>query len=323
MALPRSTFVMGAVVLALFGLAIRETATTKEPEPEPELDTEEAYMRHMQEVAAAHAEATAAERQHFDEVLAIARTLTGAEAASLGSAFAGLALGRDREALPEATQDALRELRARTASEIDYGPSDRGPIARISLDLFTGEAESRDRLCARLDAQLHDAWGGGQRSDTDGPTIWLNPTTHQRASFDVADDGCGLVFETYVAPGDWLGALSLDLVGKPAATAMKVTGAVPSEDGLAWELPGVGAGTTPTRLTATLDARQRITSITARTTATEETGAELAAQLIAKLGAPKRSPAADAPEAQSLTWPRRGLVLELGGGDVTLTAGKP
>ena len=29
MALPRSTFVMGAVVRGLFGLAIRETSTTK------------------------------------------------------------------------------------------------------------------------------------------------------------------------------------------------------------------------------------------------------------------------------------------------------
>ncbi len=290
---------MGASVLALFGVAAYKTATApNEPARDVTVVDQDAYAaRIVREDEAARAEAA---RQHHEEVVAATLTMYGAEAATMGRLFDGVSIGRDRDALSPEARSALSVFSATTDAKVDLGPGSTGAIGTITI--------SKIPTCATLDTLLRDAWGRGESLESENAVIWLNHITHQRAVFIDSQTDCSLAFSAYVVPEDWLATLSLDLVGASAKL-------LPSAD---WDVAGVGAGTQMTHVEVTTNGRT-VTEVTTSTTVTERTRNTLVGILTAKHGAPKETVGDD--EVRRFTWRAPKLVLQIDGDTITLTAG--
>jgi hypothetical protein len=320
MALPRSTFVMGAVVLALFGLAIRETVTTPPAEP-PAETRDDTYAAGMAQAEADARDAkAAAEREQFENQRAATRTLYGAEVATLGTLFDGVSLGRDRGATSAVVDANLRAFETRTGSTIRFGPFQGVAIDSITVQLFSSlDSTDRDRLCPLLDRQLHVAWGS---STEEGHAIYTNHVTHQRTVFSTSDEGCTLVFDRYLEPEVWLAALT-PLVGQSVETVRTTTGGYLDEQSLIWEIAGLGTGIDGTSVRASIK-RRRLSSVEASAVATKQTQTQLIDALVTMYGAPKRT-GTERPSV-ILTWNRPNMHIELETDDadtVKLTARAP
>lgn len=311
MPLPRSTFVMGGVVLAIFGVAAYQT-TSRPPQGPPEPDRDSYAVRMAEEEAEARRAELAREREDFEAAVAALASLHGAEAASLGFAFDGIVLGRDPDAIAGAVQDRVHRLEQVTGSAIAIAQN------RITLNLFREKSfQDRDRLCTKVEERLHDAWGTGQAVE-EPFTSWQNPVTRQRAALADDSSGCVLVFDRYVTVEEWVAAFPIQLVGKPAAAAEKVAGAEATEEWLSWPSLGIGASASTTLLEAKL-VRGRVQWVNAMTIANERTRTELAELLVTKYGTPKRKQTDG--DGTVLSWPRARIELQIDDESVTLTAG--
>jgi hypothetical protein len=310
---------MGAVVLALFGLAIRETVTTSaERRDEPDPDSYAVGMAQSEEeVRAAKLEA---ERQRFENQLAATRTLFGAEVATLGLLFDGVSLGRNRSTISAAVDASMKAFETRTGSTVQFGPFQGDAIGSVTIQLFGSlDSTERDRSCLWLDRQLQAVWGSGEPG-VDGTEIWTNHATHHRSSFSTGYQGCTLVFERFLEPEGWLARFS-PLIGQSVETAVASTGGFVDERSIAWEIDGLGTGTANTRVRATIDNR-RVSRIYASTYATPRTQTQLIEALITIYGQPKRG-GTNRPSTV-LTWTRGNTQLEIDDDNVLqLTIGMP
>lgn len=336
MKVPRSTYVMGAIVVGLFGLAIATSAGGKDRphgddtnDPES-LDDDERSARETAQYEREEAMRKTAEleaERKIEKLVAAVAVAYGAEAASMGNLFAGVTLGTQRSALSQAMQDRFEAFRSTTESKLTFGERSSRAIDRIEVaPLANGDREIREPVCEKLRTLLQDTWGHGTSGSVTGPTIWLNPTTHVRSTFVDEEGSCTLTFSSYAAPDQWIARATTSIVpfaavGQPAA---KLSAAVHTEiqdETITWTGPGVGAGTQGTQLMASV-IKGKVSMLTATTTAVDATRSELIAHLTRTFGKPNR--ALDDSGGDVLTWPSKPpIVLIVGSGDtVTLTVGK-
>ncbi|MBL0218153.1 MAG: hypothetical protein IPQ07_30260 [Myxococcales bacterium] len=263
----------------------------------------------------------------MSELLIASRQLYGAEAASLGSLFTGLTFGTDQAKLAPEVSGRLAEFRRATHSELSFGDATEGPIDRIVVHPNAdGESSTREPLCGGIYGLLKDSWGIGVREQNLRNTIWLNPSTHVRATFVNEDDQCLLVFAPYATPAQWIdrGASSvvpLSIIGQPAAKVAAMFKAQIDDDTMTWSGTGLGAGTEQTHFTATI-VGGKVAMFTASTRSIEETRTALIDHLTAKFKAPKTEPTDEG--TTRLTFgsrPQLTLVAD-DGDDLTLTVGK-
>ncbi len=346
MVIPKSTYVMGAVVAGLFGLAIVKTVSSKsghhsikddaedsDSDSEDEADDSESSAESARDLAdyqrrEAERAASEAKTEHeVSELVIASRKLYGAEAASLGSLFTDLTFGTDQAALPPGVSARLAAFRSATHSELSFGDATEGPIDRIVIHPHAlGESATRELLCGGIYGLLKDAWGIGVREQNLRNTIWLNPTTHVRATFVNEDDHCMLVFAPYAEPAQWIdrsasSVVPLSILGQPAAKVAAMVKAQVEDDTMTWSGPGLGAGTEQTHFSATI-VGGKVATFTASTTAIEETREALIEHLTAKFKAPRSAPTSEGTTALTFSGRPQLTLIADDGDTLTLTVGK-
>ena len=335
MALPKSTFVMGAVTLGLFGVAIYQTANkTREkqraqynlgPDDVDGVDDDDDYARDaLQRYAAEHealAQKRAAEEKLRSATLARQRTLLqqlyGAEKASPGPLFAGIEL--DGKTTPDGWVERRKAFMEQSGLRVSIGTgdtNDRFEVFPRSLD--------DDGLCTELQTALDTAWGSPYIAD-DRAQLWTNTITGVRASL-TQSSGCELVIERYDEPAKWLNKSATSTVpygwlGRPAKQVAEAVGAIQRGEVIEWTAHGVGAGSEQTKIQAFVDAG-RISHVVATTSADTPTRAALEEHLRAEFGKAKVD--ASSGSDLRLEWPSKNLVVVLGAsGGIAVMNRKP
>ncbi|MBA3460450.1 MAG: hypothetical protein H0T46_10845 [Deltaproteobacteria bacterium] len=340
MAIPKSTFVMGAVTLGLFGFAAYKTMGEKhEPKDRSEYADEEDSYEGDEESEEAY-EAYRKEREERDEreraeeeaarklKLKAVRDLYGTEAATPGTLFAGLPVG----AAANTPVDDFIQRREKFQDDTDSTITTGSGIGADTFDRFeirpgaTGDSDDREALCEELASGLRSAWGGGELvTGSADVTVWLNPVQKLRATF-ANEYRCELAFERYVTPEQWItkdasSVVPLSLIGQ-SASKVEAVAKMPVEDNgeVSWAGPGLGVGTKPTTFNATL-AGGKVTKLTVYTTASVETREALEAQLQKLFGKPATSD--ESTGSTKTTWSRPKLALDYSDTEeVVLTLGK-
>lgn len=336
MKVPKSTYVMGVAVLGLFGLAIAKSAGGKdrhhddddEYSGEESGDDEEQSARDIAEYEHEQAARKAAEleaEQKVEKVFSALTTAYGAEAASMGALFSGITFGAEREGLSDEIQQRLARFRAATESDLTLGQESSTIVDRIELEpSFRDEGDVRDQLCDKLATRLHDTWGNGVHDTDTDTSIWLNPATHVRATFHNSG-GCELTFAPYAAPETWINrtpasVIPVAMVGQPAAKLVAAVKSPIENDTITWTAPGLGAGTQPTQLMASV-VGGKVAMITVSTISLEDTRAALVEHLSATFG--KAKTATDDSGNTSTTWNSKPPITMRDDGDaVTVSVGK-
>ncbi len=250
MRIPPSVFVMSVVTAVPFGLGIRDTLKQKAVSADEygsDLDFG-SRDRAARDRAYAEYEAEARREAADREAKSVARIaqldqLFGDKPAQMGSLFDGIVLGAGagtfqpdhvRQRIERTTRDGFITVQfdadAKTLNAVD---------AVVNSDYDTSGA------CDKLDDKLVAKWG------TTTNRAWLDPATHQRATFD--SDSCRLRFERYLDPADWVAQLPLTALGMSAETfGQQTLGGNYEEDGehMFWTAPGVGYGKSATRFEA-------------------------------------------------------------------------
>ncbi len=346
MKVPKSTYVMGVVVLGLFGLAIAKSAGGKDRhqgDDESEYgddddddfddddddgdgeDSAESIAEYEREQAMRKTAELEAERE-LEKLFSEMTSAYGAEAASMGTLFTGITFGGDRAALADEVQDRLARFRRTTHSELTLGQQSSPTVDRIELKPHSeGEDELREQVCDKLSSLLGDTWGSGVRETSTETRIWLNPTTHIRATFLSEYGGCALTFSGYAAPESWINrtptsVIPVAMIGQPAAKLVAAVKSPIENETITWTGPGLGAGTQPTQLMASV-VRGKVAMITVSTMSVEETRLALAEHLTATFGKPKTT--TDDSGNESTTWNSKPPVVLVDDGEaVTLAVGK-
>lgn len=326
MALPTSTIAMAVLTCVPFGLAIRDTVTGKAPivrSDDSGYDDDVDYAadnarREAEE--AAEAEAERLEEAKKEALRVARRTLFGAEVATLGSGFSGIALGMNELEIRSETVTALE-----TATEIDLEL-----ISNETLDWVVVKAEDRaseednDELCSNLRQDLQDAWGRGQGEDYER-RYWTNTISFTRASLSSAD-GCRLSFERFAPVKTWVNkaptsVVPVWLVGQPIKKLREHIGSRAvvdeAEPAVNWLGLGVGTGSGVSRFEASF-VKGKVVSITVATDTTDATREEVAAQLTALYGTPVED------DEGVLRWKSRPALQldDYEGAGIRITAGK-
>lgn len=340
-ALPRSTFVMGAVTLALFGVAIYETVTDKparvrgaynlddnvyeDEDDEAESDDrlaefgrqqgKVAYEREQQRIEqkAADAEALAANRAEL-------KKLFDAEVALPGELFHGVKLD-DPQPVPLDVVDAFTAFMNSTGSNV-YPETWNDRVARFEIvPGAAADSDVRRTLCNELHAMLVTTWGAG-RNAGDWTEMWTNKVAGIRAGFQDRPV-CKLVFERFDEPQAWINTsktstVPLWLLGKPAKVLDELPGATKDGPATVWNARGLGVGPVSTRLAAWVK-NGKVSYITAQTVVTASTEAELKDHLRSSLGEPQVVDAGGG--AIRLKWPARHLDVLVGDGAIIAMIG--
>ncbi len=251
MRIPTSVFVMSVVTAVPFGLGIRDTLKSKDVSAEEygdDIDFGGGRDRAARERALAEYEAEARREQAEREAKAAQRIATldqlvGEKPAQMGALFEGIALGAGAGSFqPEHVRRRIENVTRDGFISVQFD-ADAKSLNAIDV-ILNADYETSD-ACEKLDDKLTAKWGS--------PTnrAWLDPSTHQRATFD--DDTCKLRFERYVEPADWVAQLPLTAIGMSAEKFGDVTLAGNYEDDgehLFWTTPGVGYGNAATRFDA-------------------------------------------------------------------------
>ena len=172
-------------------------------------------------------------------------------------------------------------------------------------------------MCSKLSDKLTAKWGAGTNH------AWLDPATHQRASFD--DEACKLRFERYAEPAEWVTALPLTLVNSSAEKLKSSLDGNYDDSGdpshIYWKGPGVGYGTGLTQYDALIH-NDKILYVSATTDADFDSTTKVRDAMSAKL---KAQPKIDNDEyVQSYSWKKRVQVqLEISDRKMTVGIGNP
>jgi hypothetical protein len=260
MRIPPSVIVMSLVTAVPFGLGVRdalkhggasvEDAFGDSLDFRARRDREAPERAYEAEMRAAQMEREARAKQRIARL----DQLYGAKPAAMGTLLDGIQLGADagsfqpehvRQRIANASRDGLISV----SYDVDATALNAVNVA-ITSDYDAGD------VCDKLDDKLKAAWG----KSTNG--VWLDPAAHQRATLDL--DSCTLRFDRYLEPSDWAAQLPLAVVGTNAEKFADTLGgsAEIDDDHIAWSLPGLRYGKTPTKLEAFVDKGQ-ITAIKA------------------------------------------------------------
>ena len=331
MAIPKSTFVMGAVTLGLFGFAAFKTMGEKD-KPKDRYSEEDSYDGESDEESEAAYEAYRKEREEREAAeraeeeaarkgkLKALHSVYGAEAAMPGALFAGLTVGA-----PGSTPvDDFIERREKFQNDTDSTVTTGSGLGTDAFDRFeirpgaVGDSDDREALCEELGSALRSAWGRGQTmTGSSDVTVWLNPVQKLRATFS-SEYRCELAFERYVTPEQWItkdasSVVPLSLVGQSVKKLEAFAKITAEENGeVTWVGPGLGIGSKPTTFTAQLE-RGKVTSISVSTTASESTREELDEHLTKLFGAGKK-PSSEY-DSQTRTWTRPKLTVSYSDSD--------
>ena len=320
MAVPTFTIVMGVLTCVPFGLAVRETVKGVEKP----LTSEERFHLEMAKIEARRAEREAArEAEEAREEAALAAkhaqvivTLHGPTAGTLGSAFAGVALGGPASAGNEL--DA-RLAPLRLAHELDLYALGDGVTLQSMFIKPTMHHDETSAFCTQLEESLTGAWGDAV-TDRHDRQIWVNAELAQRAIFDDSD-GCELKVEKYTPLARWFdrspkSIVPLWAIGQPTTRLVASLGAraTVEDHEVTWSGLGIGAGVGSTNLRAVVK-DGRISAIIA----SAETDGETQEEVVRHISAVLRS---EPTESYSYVWKHRPRVeLEGGSAQLTLTLG--
>jgi hypothetical protein len=334
MAIPKSTFVMGAVTLGLFGFATYRTLGSPDkvkdhsgyPDEEESIDdddSEQSYEDYQKEREQRKTLERAEEEAARAKKLKAMHSLYGAEAATPGALFAGISIDGPADIRPAGFMQRRETFQDDTESTVQLGSgltSDRFDRFEIRPGAI-GDIDDREAMCEELQSGLRSAWGRGEMvTAAADATVWLNPIQKLRATI-AHESRCELTFEHYVTPQEWVtkdaaSVVPLSVIGQSVNKLVEITKVPAEENGdVVWSGPGVGIGTTPTSFSAQLE-RGKVTSITATTTASAATREELAAQLEKLFGKPKTSD--DGYGNLTSTWSRPKLTLGSADGDTII-----
>lgn len=203
--------------------------------------------------------------------------LFGPTPASFGPAFGPLQLGAQFTAWETAGVKAA--IQAIEAGGIVWVTSDRPPygatIDSIALE-FAGP-------CSSIRAEFVARWGAT------ADDIWVDPSAHHRARFDLA--ACQLRVESYLDVDAWIAdtataPLPLGAIGSSAAALAKRIGAtIEDGDRVRWSVPGIGRASGTIEIDADVR-RGRIAGLEAHGAADGATVDQLRARLTALRGKP-------------------------------------
>lgn len=289
MRIPRSTLVMAALTCIPLGLATRDyirgrTPVAVDDEPEDEL-----------------------------EDIAEPGELIGADTATLGAVFGGIAPGISSGELARAgdATAAVRELaRARDLS-VTYDEAD-GLLQRITI--APREGADLGQLCGDLLDRLAARWSDNELTAY-SVRSWINPTLGLRAELPIEDAaGCPLTFRRYVPVERWIAeqgaVVPVDAIGQPLATLVarlepRRLDLADAEHLIRWEAPGLGHGDGPTTVTAYIT-HGKVVALTAFATVSDAT----VSQLVEHLGTLYGRPTIDDGGARRWTKPQATLVQD-------------
>ena len=244
MRIPTSAIVMTVVLAVPVALALRETTNGSDhaftshraqaiAARDEELAREE-LARHEAEEAKHQAEE--ARRELARGMLA---NVAGARPAQLGSLFDGVVLGAPADSYaPDSARAALEAAERDGDVRVDFDV-DKVKLSAIVVTLVGVERrECLDKLEAR--------WG-----EPPVNSAWRDERSHQRAVL-VGTVDCAIRFDRFDTPKAWVDKLPLAAIGSPVKKVAIDPSALVGEDEIDWHAPGVGAGSTPTRITMSI-----------------------------------------------------------------------
>ena len=284
MRIPASVIVMSLVTAVPFALAVRDTM--KPHEKTLDEMTDEEREAHFEEEMRKEAEADAQRQDALNKKREQTyQTFFGTKPAQLGSYFGGVHLGMPSE---DPAIDALPHGDYETTPYIDYERSATLDAIRIP----------GDDHCDTLHAAMVKAWG----DSPDG--MYLDPANHVRVKYS----DCTVTFDRYMEVNEWTdrkdtAPVPLTLVGKSLDKARALLTHLDQDDGevLMWSAPGIGRGTGPTHLTATIE-NDKIVHVSISVVTDAPTIDAVRARLVGLLG--KGSPDPDYPDL--LVWKGKG-----------------
>jgi hypothetical protein len=289
MKVPASTVVMALVTCSLFGVAIRETVRGKkaiatdeltDPGDSASIDVDGAVEREL----ARESERVAEQARRAGALGKVRRDLFGADVASLGPAFGGVALGSKNEGIELTSVEAATETLIATEGE--------GTVEAIVIVPQPEDFDTREEQCDLMVSELEERWGDSE-GDSDHPR-WINASTKTRVNVTNSDGSCRVVFDRYVDPAQWFAKTATSIVpvwavGQPVAklqASLGPRGTIEWADSyaeLAWHAPGLEHGSGQTDLIAYV-VQGKVVAVEA--TATPDTAGAISARLTAMYGVP-------------------------------------
>ncbi|HSN29174.1 MAG TPA: hypothetical protein VLT45_22955 [Kofleriaceae bacterium] len=236
MRIPPSVIVMSLVTAVPFALAVRDTMKPHQKTVDEMTDEEREahFAEEMRKEAEQDAQREAAKTAKREQTY---RTFFGAKPAQLGPFFGSVHVGMPAD---DPAIDALPHGDYETTPYIDYERTTTLDAIRIS----------GDDHCDTLHDAMVKAWGDSQ----DG--VYLDTANHVRAKYG----DCTVTFDRYLEINEWIdkkdtAPVSLSLVGKPLAKLRDTIHDIDQDDGevVTWSAPGIGRGTGPTRISATIE----------------------------------------------------------------------
>ncbi len=284
MRIPPSVIVMSLVTAAPFALAVRDTmkphvkTVDEMTDEEREAHFEEEMRKEAEQDAQREAAKTAQREQTY-------RTFFGAKPGQLGAFFGSVHLGMPAD---DPAIDALPHGDYETTPYIDYERSATLDTIRIP----------GDDHCDTLHDAMVKTWGDSQ----DG--VYLDTANHVRAKYS----DCTVTFDRYLEVNEWIdkkdtAPVPLTLVGKSLEKVRDAIHNIEQDDGeiLMWSVPGIGRGTGPTRLSATIE-NDKIVHVSINVVTDAPTSDAVKARLDGLLGKATSDP--DDPD--QLVWKGKG-----------------
>jgi hypothetical protein len=308
MRIPPSVIVMSVVTAVPFGLGVRDTLKHKDVTAEEYdgLDFGEGRSarersRELEEYEAEARREQLEREAKSKERIAQLDQLVGAKPAQMGSLFDGIVLGAGAGSFqPENVRLRIENATRDGFMSVSF---DADAKALNGIDVIVGSDYDSSDACEELLKKLDAKWGSPTNN------AWLDPATHQRASFDT--DSCKLRFDRYVEPTDWVAALPIAAVGSSTAkfTAQLTAGDVDQNDErVVWTSPGVGYGKGPSHYEAWIT-NGKVTGFTMSGDSDFDTILAVRDAMSAKLKAqPKKTADEYDAEYSTYEWKRRPYV---------------
>jgi hypothetical protein len=251
MRIPRSAIVMSLLCAVPFALALREAShgsgssskdrDADEDEFDSSVNEKRETMRYEQERMA---ELQRESQRHTEAIAAVGQVI-GSEPASLGALFEGVHLGAPAgDFQPESVRAALERVHESVIVDWD--------VDAVRLEGLTIHFQGLEDCSPVVHAV--ERWGDATVSDH----LWVNPKTHERASFDRY--GCTLRFQRFADLDQWLdrtpsAIVPIGAVGKSFADLrQRVAGLIDvdnsDEQSFTWRDVGVAGVEGETTLTA-------------------------------------------------------------------------
>jgi hypothetical protein len=303
MRIPPSVIVMSVVTAIPFGLGVRDTLKHKDVSAEEYDDLDFGDRRSARERRAELEEYEAERRREqlereakSEARIAQLDQLIGDKPAQMGSLFDGIVLGAGAGAFQP--EDVRRRIERATRDGFMDVQFDADVKSLNGVEVLVSSDYDTVSACEKLDEKLTEKWGRSTNH------AWIDPTTHQRASFD--DDECTLRFDRYVDPADWVAQLPLTLVGTSVEKLKQTLDGNYDDSGdpahIYWTAPGTGYGRGVTKYDAFFH-NGKIRTVQATVDADFDSTLAVRDALSAKL---KAQPKTDGDDYyQVYTWKRR------------------